>query len=45
MTITIILITLNELVLFAIPDIIVIIFQNDNNTIFFLMNLNKGIYK
>jgi hypothetical protein len=44
MTVTIILITTSQLVMFGFPDIW--IFLNPNKTapnIFFLMNLNKGI--
>lgn len=43
MTLTILLITLNQLTFFTIPDLIIIISQKEN-TIFYLMNLNKGNY-
>uniref|UniRef100_A0AC34QJ44 G-protein coupled receptors family 1 profile domain-containing protein n=1 Tax=Panagrolaimus sp. JU765 TaxID=591449 RepID=A0AC34QJ44_9BILA len=42
-TMTILLITLNEIILFTIPDIYVIINTVPNNLLFFLMNLNKGV--
>lgn len=44
MTITLLLIILNEIFCFAIPDLILIIFKNDLE-IFFLINLNKGDLK
>ena len=43
MTLTIILITLNELILFTAPDIYVIINPHTSSFIFFVMNMNKGI--
>ncbi|KAE9548486.1 hypothetical protein FO519_008302 [Halicephalobus sp. NKZ332] len=42
-TFTVSLITLNEIVLFTLPDLYVIIWPSPGNLLFFLMNLNKGI--
>lgn len=42
MTVTLALITLNQLVCFAVPDLILILRPGTGQTVFYFMNLNKG---
>lgn len=43
MTLTIFLITSNTIVLFTVPDIILILYPDYSSNLFYVLNLNKGV--